>query len=42
MAVPRWKAAGKAKPQTPRRPDVAKVTAALRRLLSQLADPVKL
>jgi DNA-binding transcriptional MerR regulator len=27
---------------TPRRPDVAKVTAALRRLLSQLNEPVKL
>jgi DNA-binding transcriptional MerR regulator len=42
MAAPRRKAAGKAKPQTPRRPDVAKVTAALRKLLNQLADPVKL
>jgi DNA-binding transcriptional MerR regulator len=38
--APRRKAA---KPrQTPRRPDVAKVAAALRKLLGQLAEPVKL
>lgn len=40
-AAPRRKAAGRARPQTPRRPDVAKVTAALRKLLGQLNEPVK-
>jgi DNA-binding transcriptional MerR regulator len=39
--TPRRKPARKARPQTPRRPDVAKVTAALRKLLSQLNEPVK-
>jgi DNA-binding transcriptional MerR regulator len=39
--APRRKAARRAKPQTPRRPDVAKVTAALRKLLGQLNEPVK-
>ena len=38
--APRQRVAAKAKP-TPRRPGVAKVTAALRKLLSQLNEPVK-
>jgi DNA-binding transcriptional MerR regulator len=38
--APRKRVAVKAK-QAPRRPDVAKVTAALRKLLGQLNEPVK-
>jgi DNA-binding transcriptional MerR regulator len=41
VAAPRRKPPRPAKP-APRRPDVAKVAAALRKLLGQLAEPVKL
>ena len=39
--VARRRPARKARPPVPRRPGVAKVTAALRRLLNQLSEPVK-
>jgi len=41
LAAPRRKPVRKPKAPAPRRPDVAKVAAALRRLLGQLSDPVK-
>lgn len=41
LATPRKKPVRKPRTQTPRRPDVAKVAAALRKLLGQLNDPTR-